>query len=267
MRDWWLSLSGPRRRVVGALGAVLLLAAVGTGVGVVANRDADVPTAAQDRPGAVLLVPGYGGNRDSLSGLADRFRAAGRTATVLTLPGDGTGDLNAQADALDEAVRAAIDDGAPSVDLVGYSAGGVVVRLWVANHDTARAARRVVTLGSPLHGTRLAAEGGVLVPGACPTACAQLTPGSALLTAVDRTPIPDTLPWLSIWTEDDQTVRPPDSARLTGAVNLPIQRLCPDAVVTHSQLPADPAVSALVLRALTDQTPLTAPPSGCVRQG
>jgi triacylglycerol lipase len=245
------------------LASVVLL---GTGtLGFAATRGVDIPTAAQDRPGLVLLVPGYGGDRDPLAALADRLRAAGRDATVLTLPGDGTGDLNAQATVLDEAVRAAVADGSPSVDLVGYSAGGVVVRLWLADHDTGRAARRVVTLGSPLHGTRLASEGGVLAPGACPVACTQLVPGSALLTEVDRQPIPAAVPWLSIWTEDDQTVLPPDSARLTGAVNVAVQQVCPDAVVAHSQLPTDPAVTGLVLRALTEAAPLDRAPTGCAR--
>ncbi|GLZ41609.1 lipase [Actinokineospora sp. NBRC 105648] len=244
-----------------ALTTVVLVGAVV--VGILATRGRAVPTAVQDRPGPILLVPGYGGNRDSLAALADRLRATGRTATVLTLPGDGTGDLNAQAAALEDAVRAAIDDGAPSVDLIGYSAGGVVVRLWLAGHDTARAARRVVTLGAPLHGTRLAGEGGVLVPGACPVACAQLTPGSTLLTQVDRRPVPAALPWLSIWTDDDQTVRPPDSARLTGAVNVAVQQLCPGAVVAHSQLPTDPLVTGLVLRALAGPAPLDRAPTGC----
>lgn len=245
------------------LAAVVLLGA-GT-VGFAATRGVDIPTAAQDRPGLVLLVPGYGGDRDSLTALADQVRAAGRDATVLTLPGDGTGDLNAQAAVLDEAVLDAVADGVPSVDLVGYSAGGVVVRLWLADHDTGRAARRVVTLGSPLHGTRLASEGGVLAPGACPVACTQLAPGSALLTEADRRPIPATVPWLSIWTEDDRTVLPPDSARLAGAVNVAIQQVCPGAVVGHAQLPTDPAVTGLVLRALTEAAPLDRVPTGCTR--
>jgi len=261
MRVWWSSLSAPRRRLVAVLAAVVLLGAVA--VGFTAIGGDDLPTATQDRPGAVLLVPGYGGDRASLSALADRLRATGRDATVLTLPGDGTGDLKAQAKVLDDAVHAAVDAGAPSVDLVGYSAGGVVVRLWLADPDAARAARRVVTLGSPLHGTRLAGEGGALVPGACPVACAQLTPGSTLLTEADRDPV--TLPWLSIWTENDQTVLPPDSARLTGAVNVALQQVCPDAVVAHSQLPTDPAVTALVLRALTDLAPLDRAPTACAR--
>ncbi|TDV57361.1 triacylglycerol esterase/lipase EstA (alpha/beta hydrolase family) [Actinophytocola oryzae] len=215
-------------------------------------------TPAQDRPGPILLVPGYGGARDALSTLADRLRRAGRDARVLTLPGDGTGDLNAQVRVLADAAEAT---GAPSVDVIGYSAGGVVARLWVGG-DGARLVRRVVTLGSPLHGTEIAAAGGVLAPGACPVACRQLSPGSALLDGIGD---PAGVPWLSLWTEDDQTVVPPDSARLPGAVNVSLQQICPDAVVSHSQLPTDPLVTGIVLEALDDQ-PLTAPAaSDCAR--
>jgi hypothetical protein len=182
--------------------------------------------------------------------LADRLRATGRAATVLRLPGDGTGDLLAQAAALEDAARAALDGGAPSVDVIGYSAGGVVVRLWVQRHGSAAAARRVVTLGSPLHGARIAGVGAALSPDACPTACRQLAPGSDLLTSLNQAPLPPALPWLSIWTENDETVQPPDSARLAGALNVSLQSICPQARVSHSALPTDPLVTALVLRGL-----------------
>jgi triacylglycerol lipase len=201
-------------------------------------------------PGTVLLVPGYGGSQLALSGLAGRLVATGRTARVVTLPDGGTGDLLKQAGALDAVVREALRAGAPSVDVVGYSAGGVVTRLWVDRHEGAAVARRIVTLGSPLHGARIAAVGAALAPDACPTACQQLAPGSALLDDLDGTDLPDGLPWLSIWTELDETVQPPDSARLDGAVNVSVQRLCPGNRVSHSGLPTDPAVSAMVLDAL-----------------
>jgi triacylglycerol lipase len=149
------------------------------------------------------------------------------------------------------------------VDLVGYSAGGVVVRLWVDRYDGARVARRVVTLGSPLHGTRIAGLGSALAPDACPTACQQLVPGSDLLAALDAAPLPAGLPWLSVWTRDDQTVTPPDSAVLSGAVNVAVQQVCPNATVQHGELPSDPVVTGLVLRG-TGTAPLATPgPSDC----
>ena len=98
--------------------------------------------------------------------------------------------------------------------------------------------------------------------GACPTACRQLAPGSALLGRLDGKSLPAGLPWLSVWTENDETVQPPDSARLDGAVNVALQSLCPQARIAHGQLPTDPRVTALVLRAVA-AAELTMP-TGCV---
>jgi pimeloyl-ACP methyl ester carboxylesterase len=210
------------------------------------------------RPGTVLLVPGYGGRTAALEVLAARLRAAGRTATVVALPGDGTGDLEAQAGVLDGYVSRALADGAPSVDVVGYSAGGVVALLWADEHDGAHKARRIVALGSPLHGAMLAALGAALVPGACPVACQQLAPGSGLLDRLQQVPLTGHPSWLSLWTVDDLIVRPPDSARLPGAVNVVLQDVCTGADIQHGELPTDPLVTGIVLRALSAAR-LTAP--------
>ena len=87
---------------------------------------------------------------------------------MVDLPGDGTGDLVEAADALDAAATAALErTGEPAVDIVGYSAGGVVARLWIADGG-AGSVRRVVTLGSPHHGTELAGLAGVPGPRAVP---------------------------------------------------------------------------------------------------
>ncbi|MEU8819944.1 lipase [Actinoplanes sp. NPDC048796] len=249
----------PRRRLLlaGVAGVLVVVASVVIGARVLRGGGDDGVRPDQTRPGIVLLVPGYGGGRAALSVLAGRLGEDGRTARVVTLPGEGTGDLYEQAGALDGAVRQALREAGGSVDVVGYSAGGVVTRLWVDRYDGARVARRVVTLGSPLHGTRIAGEGAALAPDACPAACRQLVPGSALLREIDES-LPDGLPWLSIWTEDDETVQPPDSARLAGAVNVPLQSVCPRARVSHGDLPTDPRVSALVVAALGVE-PLAAP--------
>jgi len=250
----------PRRRWVLAAVAVLAAALVALGA---APRLADRLAggdAGRDRPGAVLLVPGYGGGTGALRQLADQIRASGRPATVVVPPGDGTGDLRAQAAALDRAVSGALADGAGWVDIVGYSAGGVVARVWAQERDGATRARRIVTLGSPHAGARIAAAGAA-VPGACPTACQQLAPGSALLAGLDS-PVPDPPGWLSVWTADDETVTPPDSARLPGAVNVELQDVCPAARPGHGGLPTDPTVTRLVLAALGPD-PLAAPAPGC----
>jgi triacylglycerol lipase len=117
----------------------------------------------------------------------------------------------------------------------------------VQEYDGPAHARRIVTLGSPHHGAGLAAAGAA-VPGACPPACQQLAPGSRLLTDL-ASPVPTPPAWLSVWTVDDQTVGP-ESSRLSGAVNVELQSLCPDARPGHGGLPTDPTVTRLVSQAL-----------------
>lgn len=260
-------LSPARRRVVLlALALALVGAAVLTAV-LLARPGSEAPRpVAQDRPGPVLLIPGYGGSTGALQQLADRLTAAGRDATVVELPGDGTGDLDAAADALDAAATAAMDrTGEPTVDLVGFSAGGLVARIWVADGH-ADVVRRVLTLGSPHHGTSLAEIAGSLAPAQCPVGCQQLASGSALLADLNEgDETPEGPSWVSIWTTQDRTVTPPDSARLAGALNLPVQSVCADARVGHGDLPTDPLVQRMVLVELAAGDPVPLGPADCAR--
>jgi triacylglycerol esterase/lipase EstA (alpha/beta hydrolase family) len=185
--------------------------------------------------------------------------------TVVRLAGDGFGDLDAQARVLEKAVVLEQQrTGARSVDVVGYSAGGVIARLWVRDHGGASVARRVVTLGSPHHGTDLAGLAGDLAPARCPVACRQLQPDSDLLrrlNAGDETP--EGPLWVSIWTTDDQTVVPPSSAELEGALDFTIQSVCPRATVSHRDLPQAPVVIAAVIRELGVARPSVPGPEVC----
>ncbi len=252
MTIWYRGLPARRRRFVAG---VTLLAAVGAcalTVTIVAGRAGDSAPAgypSQGQPGPVLLVPGYGGSTAGLVVLARRIRATGRAATVLRLPGNGTGSLIRDAGVLNQAVSRALRGRAPSVDVIGYSAGGVTALLWAREDNGDRKARRVVTLGSPFHGTMLATSAQGFAPSACPAACVQLIPGSNLLAGL-AAGVPPRLPWLSLWTTDDKTVTPPASARLAGAIDVPVQSVCPQLRISHSQLPTSPVVAAMVIRAI-----------------
>ena len=199
-----------------------------------------------------------------LAALAVHLQNAGRTAIVLALPDNAEGDLNIQAGIVTERMIEAIAAGSRSVDLVGYSAGGVVIGLVVAGHP--QYVRRVVTIGSPLHGTQIAGLAVALnMPASvCGVACRQMAPGTSLLASLSAAePAVTGVPWTSMWTTDDQVVLPPDSARFAGATNVVLQQICADDVANHLNLPADPLVIGLTLQALDSANPASPSASDC----
>ena len=143
----------------------------------------------------------------------------------------------------------------------------MTARLWMQTYDGGSVARRIVTLGSPQHGTDLASLASDIAPDSCPEACRQLATDSDLVRSLnsgDETPAGPR--WVSIWTTDDQVSVPPETAVLDGALDFSVQSICPSRRVTHGQLPTDPAVMAMVLNELrrtprSSRPPRSAPPS------
>ena len=227
-----------RRLVLGVLAAALALL---LGVTVWLLLRPGTPEVDQSTAGPVVLVAGYGGDVAALDPVVAALEDAGRETAVLDQPGGGTGDLRVQARALRDLVDQVLDrSGAESVDLVGYSAGGVVARLYVRDEGGAGVVRRVLTIGSPHHGSE-GAELALRAAGSCPEACEQLVPDSDLLRrldAGDETPAGPL--WATVRSAADRVVTPVDSAELDGATNVLVQDLSPEAATTHDQLPADP---------------------------
>ena len=240
---------------------VLVIAALGAmGVLVVVARPSSSgpqtpgPNAPLSLRGPVLLVPGYGGDRDGLAEAARTLSAYGTTARVVDI-GDGTGDLTAYAKKVVAQASALVRQGAPSVDLVGYSAGGLVARAAATSTDGQPLVRRVVTVGTPHAGTDLATLGAAF--NACPTACRQMEPGSAFLKGLPTANDPSR--WLSMWSTSDEAVQPVTSSDLPGATDLPLQDTCPGPVA-HDQLMQDPLVLAAMTGFLANGTvPTTCP--------
>ena len=244
-----------RRLVVLALagGALVLVAALAA---LVVSRVGGGGTADQSRPGPVLVVPGYGGGGAVLDPLVTELRRAGRQTVVFEPTDGGTGDLRVQARRLGALVDRTMDQtGADSVDIVGFSAGGVVTQLYVRDEGGASVVRRVLTVGSPHHGSDVAALAAEAA-GGCPAACEQLATGSDLLrrlAAGDETP--DGPRWITVRTADDAIVTPSASAVLDGALNIEVQDLCVMATTSHGALPGDPVVLATLRSALADTAP------------
>jgi triacylglycerol esterase/lipase EstA (alpha/beta hydrolase family) len=239
----------PRRRllVVAVALAVVAVAGLAAALRLVGPRDRGAGTAATAVT-PVVLVPGYGGTPASLSVLERRLRNPLRPVVVADLPNRGTGEMDDSVRALGRTVSAT---GTRKVDLVGYSAGGIVVRAWLRQAGNAARARHVVLLGTPNHGAELASLAGTIDPSLCAATCADLESGSpflARLNAGDEAPPgPD---YVTVWTQRDQTVTPPASAVLEGAVNVRVQDVCADAAFGHGGLVRDPLALGLVVRAV-----------------
>ena len=140
--------------------------------------------------------------------------------------------------------------GATGVTLVCHSMGGLAARAhfrYCAAHGIAPGIARVVTLGSPHHGT-------VLARGEWSANGKQMAPASAWLMqlAADEAacqPSPWPCPFVSIYSLDDNIVVPQRSARLGGARNIELDG------IGHMSLPLARRVIDLVLAEVAAPAP------------
>ena len=66
-----------------------------------------------------------------------------------------------------------------------------------------------------------------------------------------------------MWTTEDQTVVPPSSAELGGALAFTVQSVCPGARTSHGDLTRDPVVLAAVDTVLGARSPEPPPDVVC----
>ena len=194
----------------------------------------------------ILLVHGYLCNRGLWMAFRQRLLVAGLepiyTVTLTPLFG-GIDTLVSKLDARIEAICVAT--GAEKLMIVAHSMGGLVVRASLAQVRAPASASRVaklVTLGSPHHGTRLAKRGlGV-------NARQMRFHGEWLKRLADKESAAaerrDPPATLSIYTLNDDIVYPPESSVLQWAENVPVS------AVGHMGLVFSAAVAARVIRFL-----------------
>lgn len=194
-------------------------------------------------PGArslpVLLLHGYGCNGGYWAKLGQRLRQAGIGYQAL--------DMELAPDAsLDDyvpLVRRAINDlcvksGSARVVIVAHSMGGLVARAYLRQHGADQVAR-VITLGTPHHGTQLASFGYGLN-------AQQMRRGaagpSAWLLALDEAEGEQRRALLtSIFSHHDNIVVPQTSSYLAGAKNIEF------GAIGHVALGSDPRILQCVL--------------------
>lgn len=193
---------------------------------------------------SVILVPGYGGGAEALTTLEQALEASGYETHTLDI-GDGQGDLAVYGSALRERIGSVYGSTAAPVHIVGFSAGGVIARSALTPEILPQVGR-IITLGSPHAGTRVASLGAALAPSQCPLACQQLAQDSDFLGSL---PVAgDETRWLSIASQDDEVVVPFESALLSGATHLILGDVCPAGVdIPHSGIPRSPGTIELTL--------------------
>jgi pimeloyl-ACP methyl ester carboxylesterase len=185
----------------------------------------------------VLLLHGYGCNSGYWSHLTPLLDAARISHATVDLE-PVAGDIDGYVPAVERAVQAlCAATGAGQVAIVAHSMGGLVARAWMRDHGTAALAR-LITLGTPHHGTALARFG----PG---KNAAQMRTGSAWLRRLAAAEDPAARALVtSLYTHHDNIVSPRESGHLPGARNLEFGG------VGHVALGSNPRVLAAVMQEL-----------------
>lgn len=185
-------------------------------------------------PVPVLLVPGWSDGPAELAPLRARFLEAGwdsaAVAVVEFRDPVGSNREHAREIAVAAAgLRAAT--GAPRIDVVAHSMGGLALRYHLRHRPSPEIdIRRVVFLATPHFGTYASVV-------AWGEGAREMVPGSDfLLTLMEGRPLPPEVDALTIRTPLDLHILPPESAVIPGVPDL--QVCCP----THAGLLDDPDV-------------------------
>jgi triacylglycerol esterase/lipase EstA (alpha/beta hydrolase family) len=182
----------------------------------------------------VLLLHGYGCNSGYWAHLAPLLDAARISHASVDLE-PVAGDIDGYVETVERAVEAlCAASGKRQVAIVAHSMGGLVARAWLRACGAHKVAR-VITLGTPHHGTAMARFG-------LGRNAFQMRPGSPWLRALAASEDAAARARItSIYTHHDNIVSPRESSRLEGARNLEFGG------VGHVALGSDRRVLAAVL--------------------
>ncbi|GAB2877252.1 hypothetical protein GCM10027277_53160 [Pseudoduganella ginsengisoli] len=182
----------------------------------------------------VLLVHGYGCNSGYWVHLSARLKQAGISHMALDLE-PVAGSIDDYAERIHEALaRLCKAAGSPRAIIVAHSMGGLASRAYLRRHGADKVAK-VITLGTPHHGTALANFG----PG---VNAGQMRLGSPWLAALAASETPETRAlFVSLWSHHDNIIAPQDSSFLPGARNIAFGG------IGHVALGADKRVLSAVL--------------------
>ncbi|GGY86473.1 esterase/lipase family protein [Pseudoduganella plicata] len=179
----------------------------------------------------VLLIHGYGCNGGYWRPLRGMLMREGVSHDTVDLE-PVTAGIDDYADAVEAAVhRLRAATGAPRLVIVGHSMGGLVTRAWLRKYGAAAetCVARVVTVGTPHHGTALASLG-------IGRNAAQMRTDAGWLAQLDADDRGRRALFTSIWSWHDNIVAPQTSCRLPGARNIALAGIGHVALGSHPQV-------------------------------
>ena len=172
------------------------------------------PIARTEHRTPVVLVPGFGMNRSCFFPMQAALRARGWSWVHAVNRGPRGGRIPTYARHLQEQVeRLCAQSGQEQVDLVCHSMGGLIAAWYLQELGGDARIRRLVTMGTPWGGTRMAAFRGPLSEGA------DMLPDAPLIAAL----VEPKVPTLCIWSQQDQLIVPSHSACPPWALSAPHQ--------------------------------------------
>lgn len=190
----------------------------------------------------VLLLHGYGCNSGywvRLTPMLDAMRISHASVDLEPI----MGDIDGYVPAVEQAARALCEaSGKPRLIVVAHSMGGLVARAWMRRYGTSMVAR-VITLGTPHHGTSLASFGVGANAAQMRRGAGAAAPESPWLRALADSESEDTRALItSIYTHHDNIVAPQTSSHLPGAHNIEFGG------VGHVAMGSNPRILAAVMR-------------------
>jgi triacylglycerol lipase len=201
----------------------------------------------------VLLIQGFFQTRNVMKTLEDRLRADGYRVVSFHLGGllgnFNTRGIHTLARMIDGKIRRIQERyGIDRIHIIGHSMGGIIGRYLVQQEGGAEYTRTVITLGSPHHGTPIAAVGAGLGLLFVSRALWQMFPRSPLMKDLRGGSVPPDVRLVSVYSHHD-LICPWQYAVLTPRDGDDVRNVLVKGL-GHMGLVEDPWVYGLILREL-----------------
>lgn len=167
----------------------------------------------------VLLIHGFMGTRGSMFTLERRLLEDNFHVFSFNLGAINTRDIRGSAFRIHRKIENILSQtSVDRIDIIGHSMGGLIGLYYVKKLGGASRVRKLIMMGTPLHGT-WAALAGVLTLGAWSASSWQLLPRSRFLDELNQGTLPPEVDYYTIAAVRDW-VCPPPTTKLRGATSV-----------------------------------------------